>query len=136
MGNDLGPYCAIVAVISMTAAMVAYSQPAFEQSAHDPSGYSATTYLWVFWLSIWGATIAYLQRIKARPHSFSIITLLIEWVTAPAAGVLAFWACEAAQVDRLLMASSVLMAGYGGKRAVSFVGARIANKRDGCNLEE
>lgn len=105
---------------------VAYGADVFPHTGHDGAGdYGLSTYLWVSWLSIWGATIAYLQRIKTCSASFSWLTLLIEWITAPAAGVLAFWACEAAGVDRLLMASSVLVSGYAGKHVIAMAAERM-----------
>lgn len=86
---------------------------------HDPAMYDVATYLWVSWLAIWGTTVSYLQRVKERPAGFSWRILAIEWVTAPAAGILAFWAGEAGEVDRLLTASSVFLAGYLGRQFVS-----------------
>lgn len=91
---------------------------------HDPALYEPTTYLWVCWLSIWGATVAYLQRIKERPAGFSWRILAIEWITAPAAGVLAFWAGEAMEADRLIVASSVFLAGYAGRQFVARIEKR------------
>ena len=88
---------------------------------HDPAQYALGTYLWVGWLSIWGATVSYLQKIKDRPAGFSWRILAIEWITAPAAGVLAFWAGEAMEADLLLTASSVFVAGYAGRQFVSRV---------------
>jgi hypothetical protein len=89
------------------------------QHEHDPAQYELSTYLWVAWLAIWGATVSYLQKTKDRPGGFSWRILAIEWITAPAAGVLAFWAGEAMGADLLLTASSVFVAGYAGRQFVS-----------------
>lgn len=99
----------------------------FAPKQHDPALYDVATYLWISWLAIWGATVSYLQKVKDRPSGFSMRVLAIEWITAPAAGILAFWAGESIDADRLLTASAVFMAGYAGRQFV----ARLDRAKEG-----
>jgi hypothetical protein len=99
----------------------------------DPWDYPVHVYGWVIGLSLWGATIAYLQAIKmdSRRTSFSWRVLCVEWITAPAAGMLVFWGAESASTPRLVVASIVLCAGYAGKRVVEAVTDRVFADKDG-----
>lgn len=80
-----------------------------------PWDYSLGTYLWVIWLSLWGASIRYTQAIKRDTSGFKVGVFLIELWAAPACGMIAFLLAEASGTDRRLMAVSVILAGYGGK---------------------
>ncbi|MGY6215005.1 phage holin family protein [Methylolobus aquaticus] len=83
-----------------------------------PWDYPLGTYLWVGWLSLWGASIRYLQTIKGDPRIFRVSVFLIELWAAPACGLIAFLLSEAAGGDRRLMWVSVILAGYAGKRFI------------------
>ena len=80
-----------------------------------PWDYSIGTYLWVVWLSLWGASIRYTQAIKRDTRGFKLAVFVIELWAAPACGVIAFLLAEAGGTDRRLMAVSVILAGYAGK---------------------
>lgn len=106
-------------VLAATVISAAVSVSLPDQSVPSgPGDYPFGTYLWIGWLSLWGASIRYLQTIKGDPRTFRASVFLIELWAAPACGMIAFLLAEAAGGDRRLMWVSVILAGYAGKRFI------------------
>lgn len=128
-----GAMVCLVTVLS-AAASVPVHVPGPEK---DPFGYDLLTYGWVLWLSLWGATVAYFQGIKNQgPSGFSFWVLFIEWLTAPAAGLSAFWLSEFFEQPRMLTAVFVFIFGYLGRNAVQLMVKRYVEKVNTVLTEE
>lgn len=85
----------------------------------DPTTFGLITYAWVLLLSGWGGIVSWLRKRRdgvIRP--FNITELVGEIVTSGFAGVLTFWLCEAAGIDRLVTAAMVGISGHMGSRAI------------------
>lgn len=85
----------------------------------DPSNFEWFTYAWVIFMSVWGGTVSFLRKVSqgaARP--FNLTELLGEVFTSGFVGVITFWMCEAANIDKLLSAALVGIAGHMGSRAI------------------
>lgn len=81
--------------------------------------YSWSTYLWVLWLSWWGASAAYLQRIKNKgPSAFSWWSFFIECFVAGFSGLLTFYMADYHGLDERLVAVGVALSGHFSTRAI------------------
>jgi hypothetical protein len=81
--------------------------------ARDPLAYHWLTYLWVAVIAAWGGLVRFLNTIKNRKETIfvALCSLLICLLTSVFVGVMTFWACELAELDRLTTA--ILVAGTG-----------------------
>lgn len=81
----------------------------------EPQQYSISTYLWVLWFSIWGASVAYLQRIKTSGiRAFRVFVFVVDNLTATLIGFLTFFLCDYRGVDwRITIAAVAIMAHQG-----------------------
>ena len=81
----------------------------------EPQQYSVSTYLWVLWFSIWGASVAYLQRIKSSGiKAFRVFVFIVDNLTATLIGFLTFFLCDYRNVDwRITIAAVAIMAHQG-----------------------
>lgn len=88
--------------------------------ARDPSTYSWLTYLWVCLIAAWGGLVRFLNSMRERKESLgaSLITLLTGLITSVFVGVLTFYACEIASVDKLYTAICVAITGHLGAHAM------------------
>jgi len=85
----------------------------------DPSSFEWFTYAWVVFVAMWGGVVAFLRKVNSgsvRP--FNLTELLGEVFTSGFAGVITFWLCESAGVDKLLSAALVGISGHMGNRAI------------------
>jgi len=85
----------------------------------DPSSFEWFTYAWVVFVAMWGGVVAFLRKVNSgsvRP--FNLTELLGEVFTSGFAGVITFWLCESAGVDKLLSAALVGISGHMGSRAI------------------
>ncbi len=95
----------------------------------DPTTYSMLTYLWVFGISIWGGFVGYLRKVReGHTPSFSITELVGEICTSAFSGVITFYLCELAELDPLLTAAFVGVAGHMGSRAILMIEKYIRDK--------
>ena len=84
----------------------------------DPTNYSLLTYLWVLGLSAMGGLVSFFKKVQqgvARP--FNLFEIVGEVVTSGFAGVITFYLCEWAEMDRMLTAALVGVCGHMGSRA-------------------
>lgn len=85
-----------------------------------------TVYAWVVWLSWWGASVAYLQRIKSKgPNGFSWWVFFVELLTAGFVGYITFTLCELNAIDARTTSIVVAIAGHTGTRAIFIIRDRM-----------
>lgn len=85
----------------------------------DPSNYSLLTYLWVVGLSAMGGAVNFARKLKAgTARAFNITEFIGELITSGFAGLLTFWLCEAADLNKLLSAVLIGISGHMGSRAI------------------
>lgn len=85
----------------------------------DPFNYGVVTYLWVFALSMLGGAVSFARKLRdgvARAFNFS--EFVGELVTSGFAGLLTFWLCEAADINKLVSAVLIGISGHMGSRAI------------------
>lgn len=85
----------------------------------DPTNYSMLTYLWVFALAMTGGVVNFMRKVRAGTvRAFNITEFLGELITSGFAGLLTFWLCEAADINKLLSAVLIGISGHMGSRAI------------------
>jgi predicted CDP-diglyceride synthetase/phosphatidate cytidylyltransferase len=85
----------------------------------DPSNYSLITYLWVVALATAGGAVNFARKLKAGSvRAFNITEFMGEILTSGFAGLLTFWLCEAADINKLLSAVLIGISGHMGSRAI------------------
>ncbi|NOR64555.1 MAG: hypothetical protein GQ468_00895 [Candidatus Scalindua sp.] len=85
----------------------------------DPSTYAIATYVWVIGLSLWGGLVSYARKVKTQTiPRYSILEFIGEMATSGFIGVVTFFLCEFAQLDRLVTAAMVGISGHAGSRAI------------------
>lgn len=97
---------------------------AFAQSineARTPFTYGFMTYVWVIGWSVMGGVVSFMQKLKAgQTRAFNLAEFIGEIVTSGFVGILTFWLCEWANVDKMLSAVFVAVTGHMGSRALFF----------------
>jgi len=95
----------------------------------DPSTYSLLTYAWVFGISMWGGIASYVGKVRdGHTGRFSITELIGEVCTSAFSGVMTFYLCELAELDPLLTAAFVGIAGHMGSRAIFVIEKYLRDK--------
>lgn len=85
----------------------------------DPLTYSTLTYLWVLILAAIGGAVNFIQKLKAgTARAFNLTELFGELMTSGFAGLLTFWLCEAAELNKLISAVLIGISGHMGSRAI------------------
>lgn len=85
----------------------------------DPSNYSMITYAWVICLAGVGGAVSFMRKLKAGTvRAFNITEFVGELITSGFAGLLTFWLCEAADINKLLSAVLIGISGHMGSRAI------------------
>lgn len=95
----------------------------------DPSNYPLITYAWVFVLAMLGGVVNFTRKLRdgiARP--FNLTEFAGEIVTSGFAGLLTFWLCEAADINKLLSAVLIAISGHMGSRAIFRIEKWAENK--------
>ena len=105
-------------------------------TTRSPETYQLDTYLWVLALSVLGGIVSYKEKRKAgfwffRTENkyldivaFVLINLaffILEIFTSAFSGILTFYICESANMDRLLTAAFVGLSGFAGGRMLNFM---------------
>lgn len=86
----------------------------------DPSNYALVTYLWVAILSAWGGLASFIQKLRSgKTRAFNFMELAGEMVISVLAGIITFFLCEYAALDRLLEAALIAVSGHMGTRAIA-----------------
>lgn len=85
----------------------------------SPFTYELVTYAWVIGLSTVGGLVSWLRRVReGNARAFNLAELVGEIVTAGFAGLLTFWLCEAADMNELVQAVMIAIAGHMGSRTL------------------
>ena len=88
----------------------------------EPTSYPLITYAWVLGLSIWGGIVNYIRRLKlGKAQPFSVIELIGELSISAFSGIITFYLCEASNINQLLTAAIVGMAGHMGSRTIFLI---------------
>jgi len=85
----------------------------------DPSNYPLITYIWVLGLAALGGAVNFVRKVKeGTARAFNITEFIGELMTSGFAGLLTFWLCEAADLNKLLSAVLIGISGHMGSRAI------------------
>jgi high-affinity Fe2+/Pb2+ permease len=85
----------------------------------DPMTYSAITYLWVFVLSMWGGAVSFIGKIKiGQVRAFNIVEFFGELFISAFSGLITFYLCEAAGIEKLFETVFVAISGHMGARII------------------
>lgn len=85
----------------------------------DPNSYEIITYLWVIGLSAWGSVVQVLRRATSDlPFAKKMQLIVAEIVVSTFAGMVTFFLCEWAQLDKMLSAALIAISGHMGARAI------------------
>lgn len=96
----------------------------------DPSNYSLVTYLWVMLLSVWGGITHNIRKLRAGViKRFSVSELIGDLFISAFIGVLTFYLCEWAGLDKLISAVFIAITAHMGTKGISIfedaVGKRV-----------
>lgn len=87
---------------------------------NDPSNYSMLTYIWVLGLSAWGSLVQVIRRATDSELTLKTKLQLIaaEVTISTFAGMVTFFLCEYAHIDKMLAAAFIAISGHMGARAI------------------
>lgn len=92
---------------------------AWASGERNPFDYSVITYLWVLAVSGLGGLVNFHRKMReGQTRAFNVTEFLGELVTSAFAGLLTFWLCESANIDRLVAAVMIAVSGHMGSRAI------------------
>lgn len=93
---------------------------------------SLITFVMLMVLAMWGGLANYIYRIKSGAvQMFSFIELLGEWVISGFSGVMVYLLATHYNVEPLLVAAMVGIAGHAGARTIFFIERMSARKLTG-----
>ncbi len=99
--------------------MVLGSALAAAAGERDPFDYSFWTYVWVLMLSAFGGLVNFSHKLQdGLTTPFRLTEFVGELVTSAFAGLLTFWLCESAGIDKLISAVLIAISGHMGSRAI------------------
>ncbi len=101
---------------------------------HDPSNYSLITYIWVLILSLWGGIVHHIKKVKTGIVArFSLSELIGDLFISGFIGVMTFYLCEYASVDKMLTAFMVGISSHMGTRGLMML-EEVAAKKFGVSV--
>jgi branched-subunit amino acid transport protein AzlD len=104
----------------------------------SPLSYSLQEYGVVLGISMMGGLVRFILALR-RGTMLSLSMLIGELATSAFVGFLTFWACEAMEMNPLLTACTVGMAGHIGAKTLTWAeiaGRRFIERRFGVRFEE
>ena len=105
-----------------------------EQQLKDPTTFSLLTYGWVVLLAALGGVASFVRKLRAGVvRSWNLAELAGEIVVAGFTGIITFFLCEAAGIDRMMTAALVGISGHMGSRAL-FMLEKLLEDRAGRML--
>jgi peptidoglycan/LPS O-acetylase OafA/YrhL len=123
----------VVTVLALLAFILVITNPAQAAEARSPFDYGVLTYLWVLCLSAFGGIVNFSRKLRdSRTTPFRLTEFIGEIATSSFAGLLTFWLCEAAGVDRLIAACCIAISGHMGSRAVFKIERFLEHKMGGA----
>lgn len=84
----------------------------------DPYIYNVITYVWVFGLASLGGLVSYMQKVQQGLLEFNVLNILLEIIRSAFVGVVTFLLCRYLNLDQLLTAAMVGVAGHMGSKAM------------------
>lgn len=105
-------------------------------ASRSPETYPFETYLWVFILSVFGGIVSFKEKRKISLRFFrtenrylnitafvlaNLVAFVLDLCTSAFSGILTFYLCESANMDRLLTAALVGISGFAGGRMLHFL---------------
>ena len=85
----------------------------------DPTSYDLITYGWVIALSLWSGLVSYHNKVKQGiVKVISLTELLGDLAASTLVGVLTFYMCELAEIEKLQAAVLISIAAHTGSRAL------------------
>ena len=119
-------------VIILLCAVVFMVNLAQAAEARSPFDYGVLTYIWVLCLSAFGGIVNFSRKLRdARTTPFRLTEFVGEIATSSFAGLLTFWLCESAGIDRLIAACAIAISGHMGSRAVFKIERFLEKKMGG-----
>ena len=104
----------LAVVVGALAAGVAWAS-----GERNPFDYSVITYVWVLGVSAFGGFVNFSRKMReGQARAFNVTEFVGELVTSAFAGLLTFWLCESANIDRLIAAVMIAISGHMGSRAI------------------
>ena len=128
------PWIALFVVVCVVVqlAIVVLVTPAQADEARSPFDYGVLTYIWVLCLSAFGGIVNFSRKLRdARTTPFRLTEFVGEIATSSFAGLLTFWLCESAGIDRLIAACAIAISGHMGSRAVFKIERFLEKKMGG-----
>lgn len=94
----------------------------------DPMTYELLTYVWVIAVSLWGGAASFIRRVRkmVQPR-YSVAECLGESVISVGVGLITFFLCEWANLDRMLAAALIAITAQMGNRAL-LVGEQVLER--------
>lgn len=91
--------------------------------ARDPTSVSAATYFWVLFLATWGGIVRVTREVKFGGKTWKEVLFIFfaEMAVSSFAGVVTFFLCESANMERFYTAVLTSLAGYMGGRALNML---------------
>jgi len=89
---------------------------------------SALGFAWLVFMSIWGGTASYIERVRKKDTPFSIIELVGEWVICGFSGIITAYLCVDANLTFYETAALTGIAGHLGGRGLFVIENYIKNK--------
>lgn len=109
----------VILLAALVALLAVASTLATAAGDRDPFDYSVITYVWVMLLSAFGGMVNFSRKLhEGRTKPFRVTEFIGEIVTSSFAGLLTFWLCESAGVDKLIAAVLIAISGHMGSRAI------------------
>jgi peptidoglycan/LPS O-acetylase OafA/YrhL len=109
----------VMIAAALVALLAVASTLATAAGDRDPFDYSLLTYVWVLLLSAFGGMVNFSRKLnEGRTSVFRLTEFIGELVTSSFAGLLTFWLCESAGVDKLIAAVLIAISGHMGSRAI------------------
>lgn len=122
----------VVVVLLILFGIVVMVTPAQADEARSPFDYGVLTYIWVLCLSAFGGIVNFSRKLRdARTTPFRLTEFVGEIATSSFAGLLTFWLCESAGIDRLITACAIAISGHMGSRAVFKIERFLEKKMGG-----
>lgn len=94
----------------------------------DPMTYELLTYVWVTVVSLWGGAASFIRRVRKMDQPrYSAVEFIGEIVISIGVGLITFFLCEWANMDRMLSAAFIAVASHMGSRAL-LVGEQVLER--------
>ena len=105
-------------------------------ATRSPETYQFDPYLWVLILSVMGGIVSHKEKRKGRFRIFrtenryldiaafilvNLASFVLDIFTSAFSGILTFYICESANLDRLITAAFVGISGFAGGRMLNFL---------------